>query len=102
MKSIQLKTTAVTNSSLPAGIELSYKKEYLNMLEIAPEGITIGEMGDLIKVIDKLRAADDTGTITLENSEWSALKARVENAKFSFVAQELVDMVSAVTNAADV
>ena len=99
MKTIQLKTVTVNNSAVPAGFTLNYRREYLQLLEVAPDGLTVGEMGDLIRVIVKLRALEDDGLLRLEDSEWTAFKARVEKAKFQFVAAEIVDLISAVTNA---
>lgn len=99
MKTIQLKTVTVNNSAVPAGFTLNYRREYLQLLEVAPDGLTVGEMGDLIRVIVKLRALEDDGLLRLEDAEWTAFKARVEKAKFQFVAAEIVDLISAVTNA---
>ena len=99
MKHIQLKTVTVNNSAVPAGFTLNYRREYLQLLEVAPDGLTVGEMGDLIKVIQKLRAIEDDGLLRLEDAEWNAFKSRVERAKFQFVASEIVDLISTVINA---
>lgn len=100
MKSIQLKTfqLAITGMS---PVTISYRREFLNMLEVIPEGLTIAQMGDMIKIIDKLRALTDEDILRLEPTEWEALKTRVTQAKFSFVSADLVAMVNAVLEAAD-
>ncbi len=99
MKRINLKICTVNNSAVPAGFELNYRREYLQLLEVAPDGVTVSEMAKLIRVIDRLKIAEDSGSILLEDADWQTLRERVEAAKFQFVAAEIVELVENVTNA---
>lgn len=99
MKRINLKICTVNNSAAPAGFELNYKREYLQLLEVAPDGVTVSEMAKMIRVIKRLKEAPDSGSILLEDADWQTLRERVESAKFQFVAAEIVELVENVTNA---
>lgn len=102
MRQIELKICTINSGSRFVGAELNYKKEYLQILEMAPEGITVPEMARLIRVIDRLQKAPEVGSVSLEDADWETLKARVEAAKFQVVASEIVEMVENVTNAKSV
>lgn len=99
MKVIQLKVTTLTNSSVPADFELNYKKEFLRMIEVMPEGVTASQMGTHIKVASKLQALSEEGKLFLEDAEWMLLKDKLTSAKFNFIAPEIVAMVEAVEKA---
>lgn len=102
MKQVKLKTVVLTNSQLTPGTELDYKREFLRLVEVIPEGATISEMGDLIKIADKLRGLDSDGTLYLEDSEHETLKRKLSIAKFTIIAPEVVEMVNSVNNAVSV
>lgn len=99
MKAIRLIETPVTNSAAAENFRLNYKKEFLAMVEIVPEGVTTSQMSAAIKVADALRKASIGSLLILEDSEWEHLKGRAEAYKFSLVCPEVVDMVDAVKNA---
>lgn len=101
MKQIKLIETSITNSNAPADFKLSYKKEFLRLVEIIPEGATASQMGSLIKVSEKLMKCPEDGTLYLEDAEWETLKGKLESAKFNIVAPEIVAMVEVVKKAED-
>lgn len=102
MKQIQLQVTKLTNSSVPSDFELSYKKEFLRLVEIMPEGVTASQMGTQIKIAAKLQNASEKGKLFLEDAEWEMLKTKVSAAKWNFIAPEIVAMVEAVEKAEEV
>lgn len=99
MRRIDLITTTITNSQAPADFCLSYRSEFLRLLEIIPEGITATDMVALLDVIRKLQDAKETSTMWLEENEWTTLRDRVKEARFTIVAPQIVEMVNAVTTA---
>jgi len=99
MKVIQLIVTSLSNSNVPADFELAYKKEFLRLVEIMPEGVIASQMGAHIKVAQKLQSAPPDGKLFLEDAEWELLKNKVTSAKWNFVAPEIVAMVEAVEKA---
>lgn len=99
MKAIRLIETPVTNSAAAENFRLNYKKEFLAMVEIVPEGVTTSQMSAAIKVADALRKASIGSLLILEDSEWEHLKGRAEAYKFSLVCPEVVTMVDDVKNA---
>lgn len=101
MKAIRLITTPISNTHADKSFVLNYRKEYLGMVEIIPEGITASQMGAAVKVAEKLRQASDNAMLFLEDSEWEYLKARAEGYKFQIVAAEIIEMVDAVKQAKD-
>lgn len=101
MKNIKLEVKSVSLPSLASDFTLSYKNEYLRLLDMVPEGVTVVELTDLVNVINKLKAIDDYGILMLQDSEWLALKKRIESAKFNLVAPEVLDMCNAVIYATE-
>lgn len=101
MRVIDLKVVPMSHPSLPDDFTLNYKNEYLRLLDVVPEGVTVVELADLVAVISKLKASNDEGTLKLEESEWSAIKKRVESAKFNLIAPEILHMCQAVINASE-
>lgn len=101
MKVINLKVVPMLHSSLPSDFILNYKNEYLRLLDVVPEGVTVVELADLVAVINKLKASNDEDTLKLQESEWNALKKRVESTKFNLIAPEILQMCQAVINATD-
>lgn len=101
MKAIRLIETSVTNSAAAENFRLNYKKEFLAMVEIVPEGVTTSQMANAIKVAEALRKASIGSLLILEDSEWEYLKGRAEAYKFHLVCVEVVAMVDAVKNAQD-
>lgn len=103
MRSIRLKEVPVKSSQVQTtsqeGFILKYREEYLRMVEIHPEGITVPQMKSAIRVIDALQKAGTDSLLVLEDADWEYLKTRAENHKFGLAAAELVEMVEAVTNA---
>ncbi len=98
MKSIKLKRVDMVTST---GVQvLDYKTQFIAFLEFVPDGATVNELASLVSVANKLKRADDQ--IELDSQEWSTLKARVEATRFTVVTQDVIDMVSAVTNAPEV
>jgi len=98
MKSFQLKKTILTNSQTD-GFELNYRREFLQLVEVIPEGITISQMGTAIKVAEKLRHASDEGKVFLEDAEHEYLLNRLKNNKWKLVGPEIVEMVKVVEDA---
>jgi hypothetical protein len=99
MKAFRLQETTVTNSQAAEDLKLNYRREFLRMVEIIPEGVTASQMDSAIKVARKLRDTPDGGTVFLEDAEWEYLKQRAETHKFSLVAPEIVEMIAALRNA---
>jgi hypothetical protein len=99
MRRLDLINTAITHSSAPKDFSLSYRTEFLRVLEIIPEGITATNMVALLDVIRKLQDAKETSTVWLEEAEWTTLRDRVKEARFTIVAPQIVEMCNAVVNA---
>ena len=99
MKKIQLLSVPVTNSQAAKDFELDYRFEFLRLVEVVPEGITISEMGDAIKIADKLRIAQTGSTVYLEDAEHAYLLNRVKNFRFQLVCREIYDMLESLKNA---
>lgn len=100
MKQIILKTVTLQLENLKE--ELSYKKLFLQLVEVFPEGIRASEMGDAISISKKLQNATDDGSIFLENSEHSYLCTRFDNHRFGIAAPEIIEMREALFKAKDV
>ena len=101
MKRIKLVETKITNSQAPADFLLDYRREFLRLVEIVPEGITASQMGSAIRLSKKLQYCAPGNYLYLEDAEWEYLKNKVTTAKFNFVASEIVAMVDAVVQADD-
>lgn len=100
MKRFKLITTQVTsNSQVPEAFELNYRKEFLRMIEIAPEGTTVSQMGTAIKVAKKLQDTPDDGTVFLEDAEHEYLLGKARAFRFTLIAAEIVEMIEAVEKA---
>lgn len=102
MKRIKLISTPLTNTNVPEGFLLDYRREFLRLVELIPEGITAMQMGAAISVARKLQQTEEGGYLLLEEHEWEYLRARLSAAKFTMAAPEIVVMVSAVELAKDV
>lgn len=98
MKLIKLKRVEMITSQ--GASVLDYRTQFIAFLEFVPDGATVNELASLVSVANKLKRADDQ--IELDNTEWTTLKARVEATRFTVVTQEVIDMISAVTNAVEV
>jgi hypothetical protein len=101
MKKISLLEAKITNSQAPKNTPLNYRNEFLRLAELVPEGITASQMGVAIKLASKLQGATTGQDLYLEDAEWEYLKKKLENAKFNFVAPEIVAMVDSVVKAED-
>lgn len=102
MKKIKLIKTKVTNAFLSEkepDFELDYKKEYSRIVEVVPEGCTVSQMAMAIKVAGKLASTPPGENLILEDAECEFLAGKLKQAKFAFVAPELVTMVEAVEKA---
>ena len=101
MKKITLIQTQITNTQAPADFVLDYRREFLRLIEISPEGMTISQMDLAIKIARKLQ---DYGSheICLEDAEWEYLLARLKTARFNLVAPEIVEMARAVESAPEI
>lgn len=100
MKSIRLKETTIESSQPGAAdFTLKYREEYLRMVEVYPEGITVSQMRSALRVITALKKAGPTSLLVLEDADWEYLKTRAENFRFGLAAPEIVEMVDAVINA---
>lgn len=100
MKLIQLKRVEMITSQ---GMSvLDYKTQFIAFLEFVPDGATVNELASLVSVANKLKRANSHDQIELDNIEWTTLKSRVEATRFTVVTQEVIDMISAVTNAVEV
>ena len=101
MKKIPLLTVTISNHSVPDGFRLSYRNEFLQLVETVPEGIKISEMAALLGIVEKLNDLNSDSMILTDN-EWTILQDRLKAAKFTIVAPEIVAMVAAVENATEV
>lgn len=101
MKKIPLLTVTISNHSVPDEFRLSYRHEFLQLVETIPEGVKVSEMAALLAIVEKLNDLD-SDSITLTDSEWTTLRDRLTAAKFTIVAPEIVAMVAAVENATEV
>lgn len=101
MKKIKLIKTKITNSQVPDDFELDYKKEFCRIVEVVPEGCTVSQMANAIKVAEKLASTPAGENLILEDAEAEFLANKLKTAKFAFVAPELVTMVEAVEKAED-
>jgi len=64
------------------------------------QGITIGEMRVLVKVLDKLQVAN--GELLLEDAEWTALHNRFNNFKFAIASYDLTELADSIEHASTV
>jgi hypothetical protein len=100
MKLIKLIQTEITNTQAPVDFLLDYRREFLRLVEIAPEGLTVTQMDVAIKLARKLHNYGDW-EILLEDAEWEYLLNRLKSARFNLVAPEIVEMVKSVEQAQD-
>ena len=98
MKKIKLIQTEITNTQAPEGFILDYRREFLRLVEISPEGLTISQMDTAIKVARKLQSYGEL-EILLEDAEWQYLLDRLKAARFNLIAPEIVEMVRSVERA---
>lgn len=67
------------------------------------QGVTIGEMHEVIKVMDALESAqagmDGTLRVILEDAEYSRLKHRFETCQFQNVKRDFVDVHRRISDA---
>ena len=99
MRAVRLIETPVTNSAAGDQFRLNYKKEFLAMVEIVPEGMTTSQMGSAIKIGETLRKTSLDSLLILEDADWEYLRQRAEAHRFSLVCPEVVAMVDAIKNA---
>jgi hypothetical protein len=100
MKKIILLQTQITNTQAPADFVLDYRREFLRLIEISPEGMTISQMDMAVKVARKLQDHGEL-EILLEDAEWEYLLGRLRAARFNLIAPEIIDMLRAVEGAPD-
>lgn len=100
MKRIRLIKTEISNSQAPSDFILDYRREFLRLVELAPEGLTVSQMDTAIKIARKLFHSE-TETILLEDAEWKYLLDRLKSARFNLVAPEIVEMVKSVEQASE-
>lgn len=100
MKTIKLLQTPITNTQAPADFILDYRREFLRLVEISPEGLTVSQMDIAVKVARKLQ---DYGAVEifLEDAEWEHLLSRLKAARFNLIAPEIIDMLRSVESAPD-
>lgn len=98
MKRIKLIKTEISNTQAPPDFILDYRREFLRLVELAPEGLTVSQMDVAIKVARKLFRSE-TEEILLEDAEWKYLLDRLKSARFNLVAPEIVEMVKSVEQA---
>lgn len=98
MRSIDLKIVTVETVNGP--ITIDYRRQFISLLEYVPEGATVLELSLLVSVAQKLNRASDV--VTLDESEWTVLKQRLEATKFNIVNQGVLDMVRAILDAPEV
>ena len=103
MKTIELRVVKIESNEDVArtGFELRYRTEFLRLVSTFSQGLTIDEQRRMVKLNKKLRHADEVSTILLEDAEWEILKQNVLSAKFTFFAEELIEMADSVINAED-
>lgn len=100
MKKIKLITTHIkSNSQVPEDFELSYRREFLRIVEIIQEGVTASQMGVAINVARKLQDTPDNSVVYLEDSEHEYLLNKARAFKFMLVASEIVEMIAAIEQA---
>lgn len=102
MRAIKLFETTITNSQVPPEFKLSYRKEFLRLVDLIPEGVTAAQMKSALKVSAALSKTPEDGTLYLEDADWEYLKGKISAAKWTFVAPEIVEMVEAVELATEV
>lgn len=100
MKKIPLLTVSISNNSVSGEFRLSYRQEFLQVLETIPEGVTVSQMSNLLQIVKKFNDVEGD-FLYLTDSEWTTLRDRLASAKFTIVAPEIVAMVEAVQNAKD-
>lgn len=98
MRRIELKEVAITNTHAPE-FKLNYRNEFLQACEISPEGLTIAEMGVVVKIADKLRSIENGSVLALEEAEYEWLTAQMKRRRFSIICEELITMVSELAGA---
>lgn len=62
-------------------------------------GITVEDMRRDIRLLDAIEAAEDGGTVALEDADWSHLKRKVEAFPFAFSDKRILDLCEDVFNA---
>jgi hypothetical protein len=67
------------------------------ILETSPSGMTIGEVRQSFKLIDKLQSTPED--LVLTEAEYNMLIDRFNSAKFSRVTKELVDLADILESA---
>lgn len=68
----------------------SDKEILLAILEASPSGMTIGQVRQSIKLIDKVSEAKEL--LELEDADFAYLYGRFSETKFSRVSKEIVDL----------
>lgn len=69
------------------------------VLETAPSGMTIGEVRQAIKLIDKLLLFPSF--IAVDDAEYSFISQRFGAAKFARVSREIVELADSIENAVE-
>lgn len=97
MRKIELK-----KATLEVGTELDYKEQLLNMLKfpINQRGIDIPEMMKFLSVGKAVKEATDF--LFLEEEQWKILCDRVKEERWKIADQEIVNFVTAITEAQEV
>lgn len=86
MKSIKLEESEETHEGHQ--LKFSDKKLLAEIINRPVEGISVAEMRERIKLLDKIEAAEET--LELEDSEFDKMKSLVEGFKFGIVSKHVL------------
>ena len=100
MRRIELKTITVAEpiEGMPSVID--YREQFITVLRLPLQGMTIDQMELPLRILPKLRASN--GTVALEEEEHKYLLDRLNAMQFRVVMPELVEMRNAVKDARSV
>ena len=105
-KEMQMTVRDASGMTSSQTVPFNYARELIGLME-APSprsdgGTTPGDMFKRLSIIGKLKAAEGTGAVILDDDEYQLLAADLEATKFRIIDQAILDLSTAVKNAEDV
>lgn len=100
MKTITLEKSKETHIVRGVSTELEFNDKSLikEVINIPPrEGITVEQMSQRIKLLDKVEAAQET--LELEDADFTAIKELIQNYRFGIVSKHVLKLCEKFTEA---
>ena len=79
--------------------EFKYGEAIINLLRTEAQGMALDQLRRRLNIIDKVEQAGETGTIMLEDTEWSELHEKLQTHRWPVAAKEILTFIEAVETA---